>query len=122
MVRFWLHYPSKFPLPFSSDMVEALAAARATSFAFEIGLSSFILEGNAEAVIKILTSKEESFPPFGHILTSAKHMTDTNRIFFSRVLRLGNFVAHNLIKHARHISSYKIWIEDVPPHLYYVRL
>ncbi|XP_023908714.1 uncharacterized protein LOC112020383 [Quercus suber] len=43
-------------LPFSSDMVEALAAARATSFALEIGLSSFILEGNAQAVIKILNS------------------------------------------------------------------
>ena len=34
-------------LPFSSDMVEALATARAMSFALEIGLSSFILEGNA---------------------------------------------------------------------------
>ncbi|KAL0016822.1 hypothetical protein SO802_003891, partial [Lithocarpus litseifolius] len=41
-------------LPYSSDIVEAMAAARAIYFAQEIGLNSFIIEGDSEAVIKCL--------------------------------------------------------------------
>ena len=106
-------------LPFSLDMVEAMAAARATSFALEIGLSSFILEGDAQAVIKILNSEEESFSPFDHILASAKYLTDTSRISCSHVHRIGNFVAYNL---AKYVSGYKVWMKDVPPHLFSVLL
>ena len=40
------------PLPHTSDIVEALAAARAISFALELGFSSFILEGDSKVVIK----------------------------------------------------------------------
>lgn len=39
-------------LLFSSDMVETLAAAKATSFALEIGLSSFIFGGDAQSTRK----------------------------------------------------------------------
>ena len=77
-------------------MVEALAAARATSFALEIGLSSVILEGDAQAAIKILNSEEESFSPFGHIRALAKHLTNTSRISCTHVRRIGNSIAHNL--------------------------
>jgi len=109
-------------LPFSSDMVEAQAAARAMSFALEIGCSSFILEGKLESVIKTLNSEGESFSPFGHILTAAKNLTNTTRISFSHVHRVGNFVAHNLAKHARHANGYLVGMEDVPPHLHSVLL
>ena len=73
-------------------------------------------------MIKILSDEEESFSPFGHILASAKHLTDTGRISCSHVRRISNSVAHNLTKHARHVSGYKVWIEDVPPHLFSVLL
>ena len=53
-------------LPFSSDLVEALAAVRAISFAQELGFSKFILEGDSELVIKALKSNEDSLSPFGH--------------------------------------------------------
>nr|POE86824.1 putative disease resistance rpp13-like protein 1 [Quercus suber] len=52
-------------LSFSSDMVEAQAAAQAISFALEIGCSSFILEVDSKSVIKTLDSEGESFSPFG---------------------------------------------------------
>ncbi|KAL0000730.1 hypothetical protein SO802_014511 [Lithocarpus litseifolius] len=107
-------------LPVSSDMVEALAAARAISFALEIGCSPFILEGDSELVIKTLCSEERSLASFGHILESAKALTEANCISFSRVRRIGNSVAHNLAKHARYVSNYTVWMKDVPPHLYYV--
>ncbi|KAK9995520.1 hypothetical protein SO802_020206 [Lithocarpus litseifolius] len=104
----------------SSDMVEALAAARAISFALEIGCSPFILEGDSELVIRTLCSEDRSLAPFGHILESAKALTEANCISFSHIRRIGNSIAHNLAKHARYVSSYTVWMEDVPSHLYYV--
>ena len=105
-------------LPYSSDIVEAMVAARAIHFAQEIGLNSFILEGDSETVIKSLRSNDDSFSPFGHILAAAKATTETNCcISFSHIRRLGNSVAHNLAKHARHVRGSSVWMEDVPPHL-----
>lgn len=43
-------------LPFSFDLVKAMAATRALSSATELGFSRFILEGNSELVIKAFTS------------------------------------------------------------------
>ena len=87
-------------LPFSSDLVEAMAAARALSFAAELGFSRFILEGDSELITKALQCKENSLAPFGHILEVAKFTTDVNRVSFTHVHRLGNDVAYNLAKHA----------------------
>ena len=97
----------QIPLPFSSDVVEALAAARAISFARELGCFSFILEGDSDVVIKTLISEEESLSPCGHILTSAKANTDVScSIIFSHVRRIGNFV-----KHAQHVRGFSVWIK-----------
>ncbi|KAL0014626.1 hypothetical protein SO802_001695 [Lithocarpus litseifolius] len=105
-------------LPYSSDIVEAMAAARAIYFAQEIGLNSFILDGDSEAVIKCLISDDDSFSSFGHILVAAKATTETSCcISFSHIRRLGNSVAHNLAKHARHVRGFSVWMEDIPPHL-----
>ena len=105
-------------LPYSSDIVEALAVARAISFALELGSSPFILEGDSEIVIKDLISTDVSFSPCGHILTSAKAITEPSSCAsFFHVLRLGNSVAHNLTKYARHVRGFLVWMEDVSPHL-----
>ena len=66
------------PLPFSSDIVEALATARAISFALELGLSSFTLESDSEIVIKTFISDDDSFSPFGHILAVTKATIETS--------------------------------------------
>ena len=68
-------------LPYSSDIVEAMVAARAIHFAQEIGLNSFILEGDSETMIKCLRSDDDSFSPFGHILAAAKATTETIVVF-----------------------------------------
>jgi len=103
-------------------VIEALAAMRAISFTLEIGCSSFIVKGDSEHMINTLSSNKDSFSPFGYILDSAKALTESSRISFSHVHWLGNSIAHNLAKHARHVSSYLVWMEDVPPHLYSVLL
>ena len=83
----------RVPLPFSSDLVEALATVRAISFALEIGCLSFILEGDLERVINTLSSSEHFLSPFGHILDSTKALTESSCISFFHVCQLGNFVA-----------------------------
>ncbi|XP_050290257.1 uncharacterized protein LOC126728490 [Quercus robur] len=107
-------------LPFSSDLVEAIAAARAIMFAQELSLSEYILEGDSNVVINALKRNDESLSSFGHILASAKSLTDVSCITFSHTRRTGNTVAHNLAKHARHVIGFKVWMEDVPPHLHSV--
>ena len=97
------------PLLHTSDIVEALAAARAISFALELGFSSFILEGDSEVIINRLKSDEVTLSPFGHILDSAKQKTETSCcISFSHVRKLGNSIAHNLAKYARHVRGFSM--------------
>ena len=56
------------PQPYSSDIVKAMAAARAISFAHELGFTSYTIEGDSETVIKALQADDDSLSPFGHIL------------------------------------------------------
>ena len=35
-------------------------------------------------------------------------------ISFQHVGRVGNNVAHNLARHARHVTGFSVWMEDVP--------
>ncbi|XP_023923166.1 uncharacterized protein LOC112034583 [Quercus suber] len=107
-------------MPFSSDLVEALTAARAISFAHELSFANYILEGGSDVVIKALKRNDDSLSSFGHILASTKTLTDVNCITFSHTCRIGNAVARNLAKHARHVIGFKVWMEDVPPHLHSV--
>ena len=104
-------------LPYSSDIVEAMAASRAIYFAAsraiyfaqEIGLNSFILEDDSKVVIKCLRSDDDSFSPFGHILAAAKATTKTSCcISFSHIRRLSNSVTHNLAKHARYVRDFSV--------------
>ena len=42
--------------------------------------------------------------------------------FFLRIRRLGNFAAHKLTKHARHVRGLSMWMVNVPLHLHDVLL
>lgn len=35
-------------------------------------------------------------------------------ISFQHVGRDGNYVAHNLARHTRHVTGFSVWMEDVP--------
>ena len=110
-------------LPFSPEIAEAMAAARAVSFVQGLGFTSFILEGDSDNVINTLKSEEISLSTYGHILSSAKSwLVDRSCVSFSHVRGSGNTIAHNLAKHARHVRGISVWTENVPPHPDYVFL
>ena len=73
-------------------------------------------------MINTLNSNGDSLSPFGHILDLAKALTESCCISFWHVRQLGNSIAHNIAKHARHVSGYLVWMEDVHPNIYFVLL
>ena len=109
------------PLPYSYDIVEAMATAKAISFAHELSFTSYIIKGDSEIGIKALQADDISLFPFGHILAFTKPTIDANdNISYYHVRRVGNSVAHNLAKHARHVKGFLVWMKDVSPHLFSV--
>ena len=97
------------PMPYSSDIAEAMAATRALVFAQELDIDAFVLERDLEVVINTLRSKEALFSSFGHLLESAKSMLVSSICLnFSHVRRNGNKVAHNLARHARNVRGLSV--------------
>lgn len=56
---------------------EAMATLRAVSFVQEFSLLPIVLEGDSEAIIKALSSEDESFASYGHLIVEAKLFTNT---------------------------------------------
>ena len=75
----------KVRLPPSTDVVEALAAAKLSSLLITIVFLLLSLRGDPEVVIKALRSEDESFATFGHLLSSIKPTKDSFYVisFFS---------------------------------------
>ena len=74
------------PLSFSPVIVEAMAAARAMTFAQELGITEFMLEGDSEVVINTLRNTEASLSTFGHLLESAKSTLVTSNVLLFHIL------------------------------------
>ena len=95
-----------------------MAAIRVMVFAYEIGLSSIILEGDSEVVIEALGSDDEPLASFVHLIEYAKSYADTfSSISFFHSCRQYNSVTSNLIRHAKHVSNLSVYMEDIPSHL-----
>ena len=107
-----------FHLPFSVAVVEVIAAKKALQFAKDIRLSSIILKGNSKISIDCLKSMNSFLNEYGHLLVEAKEVAGQMvAVEFQHVPRQANKSAHNIARHARHISEFTVWMEDVPLHL-----
>ena len=86
--------------------VKAMAIVRALAFAQDIGLSSIILKGDSKVVMTALESNDDSFTSFNLLIIDARLFIVTfNHNSFSHASRQVNFVAHNLARHVKHVSS-----------------
>ena len=108
----------KIPLPYSITAVEVLAAIRALRFAGDIGLESFILEGDSKITIDALVGNNVEHAEFGNLFEEAKWLSSRfGDVSYNHVRRQGIGAAHNSARYARYVSEYTVWMKDVPPHL-----
>ena len=63
-----------------------------------------------------LSSTDKQFSWLGHILQDVQlSLSDFRCFLVSNVCREANFVAHALVRYARHVSDDIVWLEDSPP-------
>ena len=85
--------------------VEAMAAVQALAFAQYIGLSSIIFKGDSKVVMTTLESNDDSFASFGLLIIDARlFIVIFTHNSFSYACRQVNSVAHNLVRHVRHVT------------------
>lgn len=102
-------------MPHSIAELEAMAAMRGLNFAQELSFLSIILENDSKVIIKALRANEDSLISFSHLIAEAKLISFSFcSIIFNHVCRQGNIIAHNLVRHTRHVSSFSVWMEDAP--------
>ena len=109
---------NRFPLPHSIVAVELVAVIKALKLAIELGHNSITLEGDSKIAIDAMRSGLPSLANYGHLLEEVKILVGGfAAVEFSFVPRQCNTLAHKIARHARHVSEYTVWMEDVPPHL-----
>ena len=113
----------KIPLPQMVVGVEAAAARKAIMLVKDLSLSSIILEGDSEIITQAVQAEEQSLASYGNLIKEIRFHADSFLNFrVSHVKRKGNSVAHNLARHARHVSGLVVWMEEVPSHILLVLL
>ena len=101
---------------YNGNEIEALAAAKAVSFAAEIGITKAVLEGDSLTIMKALSSDHSSLAPFGLLIDDIKFSAKNfDQLLYSHVKGECNSVAHCLARHAFNISDFLVWMEDVSP-------
>nr|XP_023898514.1 uncharacterized protein LOC112010405 [Quercus suber] len=70
----------KIPLPSLIEVLEALAACRATQFVVELGLQHSVLEGDSELVYKALITDSSPHSSIGHIIKDTLSIASFLRI------------------------------------------
>ena len=94
-----------------------MTASKALQCATDLRLNDVSLEGDLEIVINALNEDLHSLASFGLPIQDVKCFANLfHCIRFSHVRREGNSVAHILTRHARHVTGFQVWMEDVPSH------
>ena len=95
-----------------------MTALKALQCATDMRLNDVSLEGDLEIVINALNEDLHSLASFGLPIQDVKCFANLfHCIRFSHVRRKGNSVTHNLTRHARHVTSFQVWMEDVPSYI-----
>ena len=107
---------TKGPPVTGSDEAEIFACRRAVEFAVECGFAELILEGDNQALMDALRTRQRRSSWLGHVLQDVLFLLDGLRwVQISFVKRSANNVAHGLAKWAKDLVEDIVWIEDSPP-------
>ena len=100
--------------------IEAMAATQAIEFAEEVGVDRVLIEGDSSVVTKALRSKNTSWASYGLLIQDA-NIVERNfwELSYSHTKREDNKVAHCLGRLVLSLSDTVVWMEDVPPLVFY---
>ena len=104
----------KVRLPGSVDVVGALAARRAISFAKELSLHHLVVEGDLLRVIQAITDTRPVKTLYGHVIDEIRILSSLVNCSFLHVNRKGNKLAHALARRAILSADFDVWIEYLP--------
>ena len=105
------------PHPLTVVELETLTASKALQCVADLSLNDVSLEGDSEIIINTLNEDSHSLASFGLPIQDVKCFANLfHCIRFSHVRKEGNSVAHILTRHARHVTGFQVWMEDVPSH------
>ena len=104
--RAW-HKVEIIPLPLTVVELETLATSKSLQFAADLSLNDVIPEGDSEIVINALNADSYFLASFSLFSQDFKCFANLfHCIRFSHFRREGNSVAHNLVRHARHVTGF----------------
>ena len=94
-------------LPLNVVGLKAIAMSKAPDFSPKLGFKNDILKGDSEIVMKALQDDSSSLASFGLLIRDAHLIADLfTCISFLHVGRDGNSIAHNLARHAHHVTGF----------------
>ena len=112
---------AQIPQAYQVEEVEAMAAIRALEFRTKVGVSNVIVEGDSEVVVKALQHDNPSLASHECLLKDACLFTSFySKLLYSHTKKDGNKVAHSLAKMASNSPGCVMWMEDVPPPIFFV--
>ena len=104
------------PLPSTGLEVEALAARRGLELAAETGFKNIVLESDSQILITALRDGSYSLSSFSHLVKDINFIASyLSSINYTHVRRQCNASAHSLVRRAKLVSQFQIWMKNVPP-------
>ena len=95
--------------------VEAKAFEAGISFARDVGIAEFTIEGDSLVVYNSLSGHSNPPSSVAHVISGILGMYGVGSwIDFSHVRRQGNKLAHLLAKYASGLDDYMTWMEENP--------
>jgi ribonuclease HI len=98
---------------------ETLGARGAVEFAKQLGFNEIILEGDSKQVVMAISSKEQTWCKFDHIVGDILEVLKTFRWWdIGHIKRTANGAAHGLAKAAVKDLGERTWLEEIPSTIY----
>lgn len=103
----------KVRYPGSFDLVEALAASRAISFAKDLSIHQMVVEGDSLWVIKAINDARLVRTMYGHVINDTRILSSIICCSFLDVKPKSNRLAHVLTHRAVVSVNTDMWLEDL---------
>ena len=100
--------------PSSVDLVEALAAHRANSFAKELNIHQMVIEGDSLRAIQAINEARPIRTMYGRVVDDIIFLPSSVSCSFLHVKCKGNGLAHALARRAISSANLNVWLEDLP--------